>query len=110
MNPAPNLKLLEKVCDDFAKALPALGRPVIAEAWAGMIDTTPDVVPIIDRAPSIPGLVIATGTCGHGFGIGPGLGRVVADLVADRPTGHDLSRFRFSRFTDGSKIEPAPTL
>ena len=110
LNPAPNLKLLEKVCDDFAKALPALGRPVIAEAWAGMIDTTPDVVPIIDRAPSIPGLVIATGTCGHGFGIGPGLGRVIADLVADRPTGHDLSRFRFSRFTDGSKIEPAPTL
>ena len=110
LNPAPNLKRLAQVCDDFAKALPHLGRPVIADAWAGMIDTTPDAVPFVDRVPSVPGLVIATGTCGHGFGIGPGLGRVIADLVADRPTGHDLSRFRFSRFTDGSKIDLAPSL
>jgi glycine/D-amino acid oxidase-like deaminating enzyme len=38
-----------------------------------MIDTLPDVVPVVDRAP-IPGLTIATGMSGHGFGIGPGMG------------------------------------
>ena len=110
LNPAPNPRLLDQIQTDFAAALPALGRAVIADAWAGMIDTMPDVVPIIDRAPSIPGLVIATGTCGHGFGIGPGFGRVIADLVAGQPTGHDLTRFRFSRFSGGSKIDLAPTL
>ena len=110
LNPAPNPKLLEQIQNDFAAALPGLGRPVIADAWAGMIDTTPDVVPIIDSVAAIPGLVIATGTCGHGFGIGPGLGRVLADLVAGHPIGHDLTRFRLSRFSDGSKIEIAPTL
>ena len=47
---------------------------------------------------------------GHGFGIGPGMGRVVADLVTGRPTGHDLSRFRLSRFSDGSPIRPGPSL
>lgn len=104
LNPAPNLRALGRVQDDFAAALPNLGRPVIADAWAGMIDTMPDVVPVIDRAPNLPGLVIATGMCGHGFGIGPGMGRVVADLVAGRAVGHDLSRFRLSRFSDGSKI------
>jgi glycine/D-amino acid oxidase-like deaminating enzyme len=47
---------------------------------------------------------------GHGFGIGPGMGRVIADLVAGNPTGHDLHRFRLSRFTDGTKIAPGPSL
>ena len=105
LNPKPNLKTLSKVQDDFAAALPALGRPVIADAWAGMIDTMPDIVPVIDRTPAIPGLVIATGMCGHGFGIGPGMGRVVADLVAGKAVGHDLTRFRLSRFSDGSKLK-----
>ena len=75
-----------------------------------MIDTMPDVVPVIDCVTALPGLVIATGMSGHGFGIGPGMGRVVADLVAGHDTGHDLSRFRLARFTDGSKIAPGPTL
>jgi len=109
LNPAPNMKTLGKVQDAFAAAFPALGRPRLASAWAGMIDTMPDVVPVVDRAP-IPGLTIATGMSGHGFGIGPGMGRVVADLVAGGAVGHDLSRFRLSRFSDGTKIRPGPSL
>lgn len=109
LNPAPNMATLGEVQDSFAKAFPALGRPRLKAAWAGMIDSLPDVVPIVDNAP-ISGLTIATGMSGHGFGIGPGMGRVVADLVVGRPTGHDLSRFRLSRFSDGSRIEPGPSL
>ena len=71
-----------------------------------MIDTLPDVLPVVDHAP-IPGLILATGMSGHGFGIGPGIGRVVADMVTGGRIGHDLQRFRFARFSDGSKIEPA---
>lgn len=109
LNPAPNMTTLSEVQDSFAKAFPSLGRPKLKAAWAGMIDSLPDVVPIVDHAP-IPGLTIATGMSGHGFGIGPGMGRVIADLVTGRPVGHDLSRFRLSRFTDGSRIEPGPSL
>lgn len=58
----------------------------------------------------LPGLTIATGLSGHGFGIGPGIGRVVADPVAGRAPGHDLTRFRLSRFTDGPPIEIGPAL
>ncbi|ARP67268.1 MULTISPECIES: FAD-dependent oxidoreductase [Mesorhizobium] len=46
-------------------------------SWAGMIDAMPDVVPIVDRAAAILGLVIATGMSSHGFGIGPGMGGLV---------------------------------
>ena len=82
---------------------PQLGEVKIKAAWAGMIDTMPDIVPVVDHAP-IEGLIVGTGMSGHGFGIGPGMGRVLADLAADRPSGHDLSRFRFNRFTDGTPI------
>lgn len=109
LNPAPNMATLAEVQDSFAKAFPSLGRPKLKAAWAGMIDSLPDVVPIVDHA-GLPGLTIATGMSGHGFGIGPGMGRVVADLVMGRPVGHDLSRFRLSRFSDGSRIEPGPSL
>jgi glycine/D-amino acid oxidase-like deaminating enzyme len=106
LDPKPNMATLGRVQDEFAAALPGLGRPKLRSAWAGMIDTMPDVVPVIDRAP-IEGLVIATGLSGHGFGIGPGLGRVVADIVRGRAPGHDLSRFRLSRFRDGSSLKVA---
>jgi glycine/D-amino acid oxidase-like deaminating enzyme len=109
LDPTPNMATLARVQDDFAAALPGLGRPKLRNVWAGMIDTMPDVVPIIDRAP-LSGLVIATGLSGHGFGIGPGLGRVVADLVRGRAPGHDLSRFRLSRFTDGTRLNIAKGL
>lgn len=109
LNPAPNMRTLGKVQDAFAAAFPSLGRPRLKAAWAGMIDTLPDVVPIVDRAP-IPGLTIATGMSGHGFGIGPGMGRVVADLVTGGAVGHDLTRFRLARFSDGSRIAPGPSL
>jgi glycine/D-amino acid oxidase-like deaminating enzyme len=109
LNPAPNMATLSEVQDSFARAFPSLGRPKLKAAWAGMIDSLPDVVPIVDSAP-VAGLTIATGMSGHGFGIGPGMGRVVADLVMGRPTGHDLSRFRLSRFSDGSPIRPGPSL
>jgi glycine/D-amino acid oxidase-like deaminating enzyme len=109
LNPAPNMGLLGQVQDAFARAFPALGRPRLRATWAGMIDTMPDVVPVVDHAP-IPGLTIATGMCGHGFGIGPAFGRVVADMVMGRATGHDMSRFRLSRFTDGSALIPGPAL
>ena len=110
LNPRPNLRALARVQDAFARAFPALGRPALASAWAGMIDTMPDVVPVVDHVPALPGLVVATGLSGHGFGIGPGMGRVVADLVAGAAVGHEVSRFRFTRFSDGSKIEIGPSL
>lgn len=110
LDPKPNMASLARVQDEFASCLPGLGRPRIKSAWAGMIDTMPDVVPILDRVETVPGLIIATGLSGHGFGIGPGFGRVMADLVRERDPGHDLSRFRLARFGDGSKLQVATGL
>ncbi|MEZ5778413.1 MAG: FAD-binding oxidoreductase [Paracoccaceae bacterium] len=110
LDPAPNRAEIERLRSRFAAAFPEVGKPGIVAAWAGMIDTMPDVVPVIDHVDALPGLTIATGLSGHGFGIGPGFGRVVADLVEGRAPRHDLTRFRLSRFTDGTKIAPGPAL
>lgn len=105
LEPPPNQSYVEKSVSRFAERFPDLGRPNILESWAGMLDVMPDVVPVVDRAPAFSNLVIATGMSGHGFGIGPGFGRVVARMVTGQEAEHDLSRFRFSRFTDGSVLD-----
>ena len=69
------------------EAFPAFRDMPIAERWGGMIDVTPDAIPVISAVESVPGFFIATGFSGHGFGIGPGAGRLIADMVtgdADR--------------------------
>lgn len=110
LNPAPSTAALRAMRSGLAHRLPALADSPFEEAWAGMIDVTPDVVPVMDAVTGYPGLYLATGFSGHGFGIGPGAGRVMADLVMGRPAAHDLTRFRFSRFSDGSRMEPGPGL
>ena len=75
-----------------------------------MIDVMPDVVPVVDRCVALPNLTICTGMCGHGFGIGPAFGRITAKLMQGKDTGHDLTRFRLSRFSDGSKLVLGPNL
>lgn len=109
LSPDPNPTRVARMQDDFAAAFPQIGRPKIRAAWAGMIDTMPDQVPVLDETP-LPGFFIATGLSGHGFGIGPGIGRVMADLIRGGDPGHDLSRFRFARFSDGSPICLGPDL
>ncbi len=108
LDPAPDPALVAGLARAFSDRFPGLGPVGIRSAWAGMIDVMPDTVPVIDRVPAVPGLTIATGLSGHGFGIGPEIGRVTAALVQGRTPGHDLSRFRLSRFTDGSRMDLGP--
>lgn len=109
LSPEPNTARVVRLQDDFGAAFPRIGRPRIRAAWAGMIDTLPDQVPVLDQTP-LSGFFIATGLSGHGFGIGPGVGRVMADMMQGRAPGHDLSRFRFARFSDGSPVRLGPDL
>lgn len=107
LDPEPNAAKVRDILARFHRRFPDLPKPRLKKAWAGMIDTMPDVVPVVDRVEAIPGLVVATGMSGHGFGIGPAFGRIAADLVQGKAPGHDLSRFRLSRFSDGSPIDVA---
>ena len=110
LNPAPEKRALRAIVAGFRGLFPEFKSVPLKAGWAGMIDAMPDVVPVVDRAAAIPGLIVATGMSGHGFGIGPGMGRIIANLIQGNAPGHDLSRFRISRFSDGSPIRLGPAL
>ncbi len=106
LDPAPASDLLDQAMANLARELPAFRGARVAERWAGLIDATPDAVPVISGVDSAPGLFVATGFSGHGFGIGPGAGRLMSEIVTGRTTVVDPAPFRFARFSDGSRPRP----
>ncbi|MEH6775736.1 MAG: FAD-binding oxidoreductase, partial [Cereibacter changlensis] len=105
LDPVPSKALSNKALAAACRAFPAFAKAEIAQRWAGYIDVTPDAVPVISAIDRVPGFFMASGFSGHGFGIGPAAGRLMADLVTNRTPLVDPTAFRFNRFTDGSKIE-----
>lgn len=110
LNPEPSAKALRIMRKKLAQHVPQLASVPFAETWAGVIDAMPDIVPVMDSVATAPGLFLASGFSAHGFGIGPGAGKVMAGLVAGDKPEHNLTRFRFSRFSDGSPMSPGPAL
>lgn len=106
LDPEPNVGMTDRALARLAEAFPVFREAKVAQRWGGMIDFTPDAVPVISPVASHPGLVVATGFSGHGFGLGPGAGRLTADLATGARPIVDPEPFRFSRFSDGSKIIP----
>ncbi|MEZ5649840.1 MAG: FAD-binding oxidoreductase [Burkholderiaceae bacterium] len=98
MDPVPDQRLLDKILASARLAVPALGGSEVAERWAGMIDVMPDETPVIGRVAALPGLTLATGFSGHGFGLGPGAGLVTAQIVAGREPAVAIEPFRLTRF------------
>jgi glycine/D-amino acid oxidase-like deaminating enzyme len=98
LDPAPKQSILAEARTALSRAFPAFANMQMAASWAGLMDVTPDAVPVIDQVARIPGFYIATGFSGHGFGIGPGAGRLMADLVAGDTPVVDPSPFRLDRF------------
>src|SRR6516225_3460070 len=108
LDPEPDQFVVELARAASAAAFPIFRKAIVAESWGGMIDVMPDAIPVISPVESLSGFFIATGFSGHGFGIGPGAGKLVADMVAGNPTLVDPVPFRLSRFTDGSNPRPHP--
>ncbi len=105
LDPAPSADLLDEAAARLRANFPAFKDARIEERWAGYIDVTPDAVPVISPVEQLPGFFIATGFSGHGFGIGPGAGRLMADLVSGASPIVDPAPYRLARFSDGSKLE-----
>ena len=105
-DPTPSPRMLNSLMSSVGAAFPAFKGAGVAQQWAGCIDVTPDAIPVISAVDATPGLHIASGFSGHGFGIGPGAGGLMADIVLGRTPRVDPHEFRFSRFADGSRVAP----
>ena len=108
--PVPNPDKVRRSLEEFRRLFPALPGLAIERSWAGYIDTTPDVVPVLGSVPSLGGLIVATGFSGHGFAMGPIAGRLVTELIVDGKPSLDLHGFRFTRFAEGALPAPRSVL
>lgn len=99
MDPRVNHGVNAEAMDNVRAAWPAFAAAKIEEVWGGTMDITPDSLPVIDTVPTIPGLIVASGFSGHGFGTAPAAGQLAADLVTGakpivEPTPYRLGRLR----------------
>ncbi len=106
LDPEPYHPILDTASRNLQQELPAIGRLKVVQRWAGLIDVTPDAVPVISPVDALPGMVIATGFSGHGFGIGPGAGRLAADLATGAAPVVDPTPFRLARFAERPRPKP----
>ena len=100
--PRVNDKKIAQNAAAFRALFPHIAGLDLARAWAGRIDLTPDVIPIIDRPAAVPGLFVAAGFSGHGFALGPSVGKQLAEWIVAGRSSLDLSPFRLSRFDEGA--------
>ena len=101
LDPRPDSRTVAETHRRAVALLPGLAGSQVTAAWAGYIDSTPDGVPAIGPVAAVPGLILAAGFSGHGFGIGPGAGHLAADLATGAaplvdPRPYDPERFTTS--------------
>lgn len=107
----PPMATLGDVVAEMERLLPGTTGYPVEDVWAGLIDMTPDALPVLDKVPEIEGLVIGMGFSGHGFCLGPITGRILSALALGDEAGFDLSAFAATRFNSRSNLpEEAMTL
>ena len=98
IDPNPHEPFVRKSLAALKQAFPGFASARLTDTWAGTIDATPDAIPVIGPVTAVPGLYVSSGYSGHGFGIGPGAGKLMSDLVRGVTPVVDPHPFRFERF------------
>lgn len=98
IDPPVNQGLNDEAMRNLVAAWPGFKNAQVAQSWAGMIDVTPDSHPVIAPIAKIPGLTLASGFSGHGFGTSPAAGQLAADLITGARPIVDPAPYRFDRF------------
>ena len=104
LDPPADPALVQMGLKRLAANYPALAGLEVEASWGGLINSTPDGIPVISPVDPLPGLFLSTGFSGHGFGIGPAAGRLAADLIAGDAPIVDPRPFRYRRMIDGTDL------
>lgn len=84
-----------------ARELFPLGERLDPQPWKGARPCTPDMMPIISKAPKHQGLFVGIGHAHHGFTLGPATGELLAQAMTGEETAIDIHPFRMARFMGG---------
>jgi glycine/D-amino acid oxidase-like deaminating enzyme len=107
LDPSVDRATIDLTLARASELIPALkSRPVVA-AWSGYVDSTPDGVPGVGEIAGVPGFILAAGFSGHGFGIGPGAGHLIADIASGTSPIVDPRPYHPDRFAGHQRNEVA---
>ena len=81
-----------------ARLLPAIVHVAVIRTWSGCEGYVRDMLPVMGRSTTTPGLFHAFGFSGHGFQLGPGVGEAMAELITTDHCETPLDDFRVDRF------------
>ncbi len=98
ITPAP--KIPGKDCDNTSVFLPQVIKRIInlyprlrnirvRRTWRGLYPMTPDGFPIIGYSKELKNLFLAIGMCGQGYMLGPGLGKILSEIIVDKSEKYD---------------------
>ena len=82
-------EFLPQVCTRMIRLLPRLKNLRVRRTWRGLYPMTPDGSPLVGWNRKVKGLLHATGMCGQGLMLAPGVGEVVARIIAGDTTASD---------------------
>ncbi|WJS87386.1 FAD-dependent oxidoreductase [Paracoccus sp. TOH] len=91
----PELRLTAQVA---AELFPIMRDAQIVRSWSGVEARMPDDIPVIGASARHEGLFHAFGFSAHGFQMGPGVGEIMAGLIATGGTNAPLAPFSIARF------------
>lgn len=100
VEPEVNWNTIRRMRRGFFEHMPHLSGLRFVKTWAGLIDITPDILPVLGEAPTVKGLMLATGFSGHGFALGPITGKLMSELILDGTPSLSLYDFRLTRFAE----------
>ena len=95
--PVPPHKTLATM-EQLRRLIPALDGAHVIRVWSGIEGYVTDMLPVLGRSATTPGLIHAFGFCGHGFQLSPGVGKVVSELIADGASPTPIECYGIGRF------------
>jgi sarcosine oxidase subunit beta len=84
--------------EQIRRVMPGFAATSIIRVWSGVESYFPDDIPVMGPSARVAGLYYAFGFCGAGFQIGPGVGDVMAELIATGATTTPIAPYSIARF------------
>ncbi|MDA3884336.1 MAG: FAD-binding oxidoreductase [Candidatus Delongbacteria bacterium] len=113
----PEPKILGKDYDSTSEFLPLAVRRLLAihprlknirvrKTWRGLYPMTPDGFPIVGWIDNVHNMFLAVGMCGQGFMLGPGLGKIISEMLVDGTNDYDfiLKQLSLYRAFEGNEV------
>ncbi len=101
-----NTPILHRMLQRALEYMPGLGQLAVTRCWTGHRAATPDKLPLIGPTPNHDKIWLATGHEGLGITTCLGTGKLLADLLLERPTEIPAQPYAPARLLRGSETKP----